>query len=119
MDHEMGILVRQRKKGQVGRPVVKIGIAITASAIMSAGAASLLMAGGGGPVALPYATMAAINTSNTTVGFADSDIIGMSQADIDAGRTIVSVDIALTVSLQRINVVLTRTPDGINLERAA
>jgi hypothetical protein len=43
----------------------------------------------------------------------------MSQADIDAGRTIVSVDIALTVSLQRINVVLTRTPDGIDLERAA
>jgi len=83
MDHEMGILVRQRKKGQVGRPVVKIGIAITASAIMSAGAASLLMAGGSGPVVLPYATMAAINTSNTTVGFADSDIIGMSQADID------------------------------------
>lgn len=43
----------------------------------------------------------------------------MSQADIDAGRTIVSVDIALTVSIQRINVVLTRTPDGISLERAA
>ena len=84
MDHEMGILVRQsKKKGQLGRPVVKIGIAITASAVMSAGAASLLMAGGSGPVVLPYATMAAINTSNTTVGFADSDIIGMSQADID------------------------------------
>lgn len=32
---------------------------------------------------MPYATMAAINTSNTTVGFADSDIIGMSQADIE------------------------------------
>ena len=84
MDHEMGILVRQKKKkGQLGRPVLKIGIAITASAVMSAGAASLLMAGGSGPVVLPYATMAAINTSNTTVGFADSDIIGMSQADID------------------------------------
>jgi polysaccharide biosynthesis protein PslG len=84
MDHEMGILVRQRKKkGELGRPVLKIGIAITASAVVSAGAASLLMAGGSGPVVLPYATMAAINTSNTTVGFADSDIIGMSQADID------------------------------------
>src|SRR5437899_850770 len=84
MDHEMGILVRQRKKkGQPGRPALKIGIAITASAVMSAGAASLLTAGGSGPVVLPYATMAAINTSNTTVGFADSDIIGMSQADID------------------------------------
>ena len=80
----MGILVRQsKKKGQPGRPVLKIGIAITATAIMSAGAASLLMAGGSGPVVLPYATMAAINTSNTTVGFADSDIIGMSQADIN------------------------------------
>lgn len=43
----------------------------------------------------------------------------MSQADIDAGRTIVSLDLALTVSIQRINVVLTRTPDGISLERAA
>jgi hypothetical protein len=84
MDHEMGILVRQRKKsGRLGRPVLKIGIAITVSAVMSAGAASLLMAGGSGPVVLPYAMMAAINTSNTTVGFADSDIIGMSQADID------------------------------------
>jgi len=65
------------------RPVVKIGIAVTASALFSAGAASLLTAGSSGPVVLPYATMAAINTSNTTVGFADSDIIGMSQADID------------------------------------
>jgi hypothetical protein len=83
MDHEMGILVRQsKKKGQLRRPIIKIGIALTASAVMSAGAASLLTAGSG-PVALPYATMAAINTSNTTVGFADSDIIGMSQADID------------------------------------
>jgi hypothetical protein len=84
MDHEMGILVRQKKKKDlVTRPVVKIGIAVTASAVFSAGAASLLAVGGSGPVALPYATMAAINTSNTTVGFADSDIIGMSQADID------------------------------------
>src|ERR1051325_9296912 len=84
MDYEMGILVRQtKKKGQLRRPVLKIGIAITASAVMSAGAASLLMAGGSGPVVLPYATMAAINTSNTTVGFADSDIYAMSPADID------------------------------------
>jgi hypothetical protein len=83
MDHEMGILVRQRKKGPLGRPVLKIGIAITASAVMSAGAASLLMAGGSGPVMLPYAMTAAINTSNTTVGFADSDIYAMSPADID------------------------------------
>ncbi|MFG1932129.1 cellulase family glycosylhydrolase [Mycobacterium sp. NPDC048908] len=76
--------MRQRKReGQLRRPAIKIGIAVTASAVLSAGAASLLMAGGSGPVVLPYATMAAINTSNTTVGFADSDIIGMSQADID------------------------------------
>jgi len=34
-------------------------------------------------VMLPYATMAAINTSNTTVGFADSDIYAMTPADID------------------------------------
>ncbi len=81
---EMGILVRQRnKKGQIRRPVLKIGIAVAASAAMSAGAASLLTAGGSGPVVLPYTTVAAINTSNTTVGFADSDIIGMSQADIN------------------------------------
>lgn len=75
--------MRQRKKGPLKRPVVKIGIAVTASAVLSAGAASLLMAGGSGPVVLPYATMAAINTSNTTVGFADSDIIGMSTTDIN------------------------------------
>jgi polysaccharide biosynthesis protein PslG len=80
----MGILVRQRKKkGQLRRPVIKIGIAVTASAVLSAGAASLLTPGDSGPVVLPYATMAAINTSNTTVGFADSDIIGMSTTDIN------------------------------------
>jgi hypothetical protein len=84
MGYEMGILVRQsKKKGQLKRPIIKIGIAVTASAVLSAGAASLLMAGGSGPVALPYATMAAINTSNTTVGFADSDIYAMAPADID------------------------------------
>src|SRR5215210_6292546 len=80
----MGILVRQKnKRGQLGRPIIKIGIAVTASAVLSAAAASLLMAGGSGSVALPYATMAAINTSNTTVGFADSDIYAMSPADIN------------------------------------
>jgi hypothetical protein len=84
MDHEMGILMRQRKKeGRLKRPVIKIGIALTASAVLSAGAASLLTAGGSGPVVLPYATMAAINTSNTTVGIADSDLYGMTHADID------------------------------------
>jgi hypothetical protein len=53
------------------------------SAVMSARAASLLMSSGSGPVVLPFATMAAIDTSNTTVGFADSDIIGRSTADIN------------------------------------
>jgi hypothetical protein len=84
MDYEMGIIVRLRKKkGQLRRPVIRIGIAVTASAVMSAGAASLLMARGSAPVVLPYAMMAAINTSNTTVGFADSDLIGMSTTDIN------------------------------------
>jgi len=74
MDHEMGILVRQMKK---------IGFALTASAVLSTGAASLVVAGGSGPAVLPYDMLAAINTSNTTVGFADSDIIGMSTTDIN------------------------------------
>jgi len=84
MKHEMGIPVRQRKKkGQLRRPVITIGIAVAASAVLSAGAASLLSPGGSGPVVLPYATMAAINTSNTTVGIADSDMYGRTPAEID------------------------------------
>lgn len=76
--------MRQRKKkGQRGRPVVKIGIVVAASAVLSAGAASFLVAGGSGPVVMPYNMVVAINTSNTTVGFADSDIIGESTADMN------------------------------------
>jgi hypothetical protein len=43
----------------------------------------------------------------------------MTQDDLDAGRLIAEVEIALTVSIQRINLVLTRTADGVSLERAA
>ena len=43
----------------------------------------------------------------------------MTQDDLDAGRVIVMVEVALTVSIQRINVMLTRTRDGLQLERAA
>ena len=42
MEHEMGILVRQMKLGRLRQPVIKIGIAVTASALLSAGAASLI-----------------------------------------------------------------------------
>jgi hypothetical protein len=60
---------------------IKIGIAVTASAVVSAGGASLLME----PtfVALPYTATAAIEESNTTVGFADSNLYFMSPAEID------------------------------------
>jgi polysaccharide biosynthesis protein PslG len=60
---------------------ITIGIAVTASVVVSAGGASLLME----PtfVALPYTATAAIDESNTTVGFADSNLYFMSPADID------------------------------------
>jgi polysaccharide biosynthesis protein PslG len=73
--------VRQKKKVQWTRPIVKIGVAVTASALMSAGAAAIFAPSD--VVEMAFIPAAAINTSNTTVGFADSDIIGMSQADID------------------------------------
>lgn len=43
----------------------------------------------------------------------------MTQDDLDNGRVIVDVEAALTMSIQRIHVVLTRTRDGLSLERAA
>lgn len=43
----------------------------------------------------------------------------MTQDDVDAGRLVVVVEIAVAVSIQRINVVLTRTGDTVTLERAA
>lgn len=55
---------------------------MTASAVMAAGAGSLL----GQPanvVTSPFALTAAVNTSNTTVGFADSDLYGMTPEEID------------------------------------
>jgi len=43
----------------------------------------------------------------------------MTQDDLDAGRLVVIVEVATAVSIQRINVVLTRTGDTVTLERAA
>jgi hypothetical protein len=43
----------------------------------------------------------------------------MTQDDLDAGRLVVVVEIAVAVAIQRINVVLTRTGDTVTLERAA
>jgi hypothetical protein len=62
--------------------MIKICVAMTASAVICAGAVALF----GSPssvVTMPYVETAAINTSNTTVGFADSDLYGMTPADID------------------------------------
>ncbi|HET6735177.1 cellulase family glycosylhydrolase [Mycobacterium sp.] len=74
--------MRQENKGRIKRPIIKIGIAVTASAVMSAGAVSLFTSAS--PVAtMPFVTTAAIDTSNTTVGFADSDLYGMTSADVD------------------------------------
>ena len=55
---------------------------MTASAVLSAGTASLFGPSSNG-VTMPFFTVAAIDTSNTTVGFADSDLYGMTPADID------------------------------------
>lgn len=43
----------------------------------------------------------------------------MTQDDLDAGRLVVVVEMTLSVSIQRIHVVLTRTGDTVQLERAA
>jgi polysaccharide biosynthesis protein PslG len=75
--------VRQKRIWRLNGPV-RIGIAVTVSAVVSAGAVALVVpASGPPPVSLPFEVAAAINTSNTTVGFADSDIYGMTRADID------------------------------------
>ena len=55
---------------------------MTASALVSAGAAVMFMPSGG-VVSMPFIPTAAINTSNTTVGFADSDVIGKTPAEIE------------------------------------
>ena len=55
---------------------------VTASAIVCAGATTLLSQSSN-VVALPFVNAAAINVSNTTVGFADSDLYGMTPEEID------------------------------------
>ena len=78
----MGILVRQTKEGRLRRPMIKISVALTASAMVSAGAVALF-GSSSGVVTMLFVEAAAINTSNTTVGFADSDLYGMTPEDID------------------------------------
>lgn len=78
----MVIPVGQREERQLRRPIIKMGLVVTASAVVAAGA-STLFSQSSNVVALPFVHTAAINPSNTTVGFADSDLYGMSRADID------------------------------------
>jgi len=62
--------------------MIKISVALTASAMVSAGAVALF-GSSSGVVTMLFVEAAAINTSNTTVGFADSDLYGMTPEDID------------------------------------
>ncbi|SEB06803.1 MULTISPECIES: cellulase family glycosylhydrolase [unclassified Mycobacterium] len=63
---------------------MKTGVKVAISAALPVGVAGLIFASvGTGPGPVPYLLSAAITESNTTVGFADSDIIGMSTADIN------------------------------------
>ena len=64
------------------RPMIKIGLVVTASAMVCAGATTLFTQSSN-VVALPFVNAAAINESNTTVGFADSDLYGMTPEEID------------------------------------
>ena len=74
----------RQKRGQSKRPVIKTAVAVAVSTALPVGVAGLLVASvGTGPEPVPYLLSAAITDSNTTVGFADSDIIGMSTADIN------------------------------------
>lgn len=74
----------RQKKGQLRRPVIKTGVTLAISAALPVGVAGLLVTSmGTGPEPVPYSLSAAISDSNTTIGFADSDIIGMSTADIN------------------------------------
>ncbi|WP_235658348.1 cellulase family glycosylhydrolase [Mycolicibacterium moriokaense] len=75
-------------------------MALTASAAVSAAAANLV----GGPavvVTLPFATTAAIDTSNTTVGFADSNLYGETPADIDR-----SLDAMQSMGVQNVRILI-------------
>lgn len=74
----------RQKKGQLRRPVIKTGVTLAISAALPVGVAGLLVTSmGTGLEPVPYSLSAAISDSNTTIGFADSDIIGMSTADIN------------------------------------
>lgn len=74
----------RKKRGQHQRTVIKTGVTLAISAALPVGVAGLIFASvGTGPGTVPYLLSAAISESNTTVGFADSDIIGMSTADIN------------------------------------
>lgn len=74
----------RQKRGQSKRPVGTTAATAAISAALPVGVAGLLFASvGTGPEPVPYLLSAAITDSNTTVGFADSDIIGMSTADIN------------------------------------
>ncbi|WP_234794096.1 cellulase family glycosylhydrolase [Mycolicibacterium flavescens] len=57
---------------------------VTASAVVAAGAGTIFSESPSkNVVTLPFVNTAAINTSNTTVGFADSDLYGMTPAEVE------------------------------------
>ena len=73
----------RRAAGQsTGRPIITFGISLSASALVAAVGAGVLQPGAT-PVRLPYFDTAAIDTSSTTVGFADSNLYAETPADIN------------------------------------
>ncbi len=78
--------MQQRDGRRLKRPVIKIGLVLTASAVVAAGGAGTIFSQSSSKkdvVTLPFVNAAAINTSNTTVGFADSDLYGMTPEEIN------------------------------------
>lgn len=85
--------MQQNEGRPMRRPVFRTGLAVTATTVMAVGATTVFVqtfgpttnpAVGGTPTArMPFVVTAAINTSNTTVGFADSDLYGMTPDEID------------------------------------
>jgi polysaccharide biosynthesis protein PslG len=74
--------MEQMDRGRLGPPVTRIVIAGMATVAVSAiGAVTLLPTSR--PVTMDVAAMAAIDESSTTIGFADSDLYGMTPAQID------------------------------------
>ena len=82
------------------RPLIRLGVALTASAAVS-GAAANLFGGSAAAVTLPFATTAAIDTSNTTVGFADSNLYAETPADIDR-----SLDAMQAMGVQNVRILI-------------